>query len=214
MNNNFLNNKRERTKENKEILITLEKIGTNSFKYFYDTLQDRTKIKIPIFDEKINENNYFNYFEKENLKNSNENYLKEKKINSNIKIPVDKFQNNSLLYQQSQIMENKFPTPFVESKMISPTSEEIPLLQKYVEKNMKQPIIIPSCTQWFDFNGIHEIETKTLPEFFCGVFPGKTPEIYKEYRNYMINLYRENTNACLSSSSKKIIIFILYFLKI
>ena len=105
---------------------------------------------------------------------------------------------------QTPIIHQDHKIQINEIKPVSNLPEEIPLLQKYVEKNIKQQIIIPSCTQWFNFDGIHDIETKTLPEFFCGVFPGKTPEIYKEYRNYMINLYRENTNAYLSSSSKLI----------
>jgi len=201
MNNNLLNNKRERTKENKEIIITLEKINPNNFKYLSDTLQDRTKIKIPIFDEKSLEINNVQNQEKDNIK-IQENISKEKKLNTtNIKIPVEKIQNNNNI-QQTPISEFKASIPSIETKVIPLIPEEIPLLQKYVEKNMKQPIIVPSCTQWFNLDGIHEIETKTLPEFFCGVFPGKTPEIYKEYRNYIINLYRENTNSYLSSSSK------------
>lgn len=31
---------------------------------------------------------------------------------------------------------------------------------------LKQPYIIPSCSQWFDFESIHEIEYESLPEFF------------------------------------------------
>ena len=192
MNNKLLNNKRERTKENKEIIITLEKIGDNNFRYFSDSLQDRTKIKIPLIDEKIIETK--NGQAEKNFQN------KEKTSLTNIKIPAQILSNNvqtPIIHQDNKIQIN-------EIKPVSNLPEEIPLLQKYVEKNIKQQIIIPSCTQWFNFDGIHDIETKTLPEFFCGVFPGKTPEIYKEYRNYMINLYRENTNAYLSSSSKLI----------
>jgi len=198
MNNILLSNKRERTKENREIIITLEKIGSNNFKYFNDTLQDRTKIKIPIFDEKEIEQKNIQSYEKIVQ-------IKEKQNSINIKIPVQSLQNNIPI--SPLVLETKSINS--ENRLISSLPEEIPLLQKYVEKNIKQPIIIPTCTQWFSFDGINEIETKTLPEFFCGVFPGKTPEVYKEYRNYIINLFRENTNAYLSSSSNSIIDLIL-----
>ena len=63
-------------------------------------------------------------------------------------------------------------------------------------------LVLPSCTRWFSFSEIHEIEQNSLPEFFCGKFPGKTPEVYKDYRNYIINLYRENLNTYLTATSK------------
>lgn len=65
----------------------------------------------------------------------------------------------------------------------------------------KSPYVIPSCSQWFDFNTIHEIELESLPEFFCGKYPSKTPESYKEYRNFMIKLYRENPAGYLSATT-------------
>lgn len=196
MNNNILlSNKRERTKESKEqtkeIIITLERLAGNAnFKFICDTLQDRTKIKIPIFDEsKLSESKNGSIADKNSI-------TKEKQASTSIKIPVQNIQNTSV----SLVGESK-PNLAETNKIVPAQNEEIPLLQKYVEKNQKQPINIPSCTQWFSMDGIHDIETKTLPEFFCGVFPGKNPEVYKEYRNYIINLYRENTNAHLSSSS-------------
>eukprot|EP00252_Welwitschia_mirabilis_P006846 TRINITY_DN17754_c1_g1_i1.p1 TRINITY_DN17754_c1_g1~~TRINITY_DN17754_c1_g1_i1.p1 ORF type:complete len:585 (+),score=154.84 TRINITY_DN17754_c1_g1_i1:207-1961(+) len=51
---------------------------------------------------------------------------------------------------------------------------------------------IPSYTRWFTWNGIHDTERNALREFFDGSSPSKTPEIYKEYRDFMINKYREN----------------------
>lgn len=65
----------------------------------------------------------------------------------------------------------------------------------------KPPYIIPSCSQWFEFDSIHEIEQESLPEFFCGKYPSKTPESYKEYRNFMIKLYRENPTGYLSATT-------------
>lgn len=38
-------------------------------------------------------------------------------------------------------------------------------------------IIIPSYTAWFDYNAIHAIERRALPEFFNGKNKSKTPEM-------------------------------------
>jgi SWIRM domain len=38
---------------------------------------------------------------------------------------------------------------------------------------------------------IHSLEKTALPEYF-GNKISKTPEIYKRYRNYIIQLYRSN----------------------
>jgi SWI/SNF related-matrix-associated actin-dependent regulator of chromatin subfamily C len=62
--------------------------------------------------------------------------------------------------------------------------------------------MLPSVASWFDINQIHEIEKDALPEFFCARFPSKTPQVYKEYRNFIIKLYRENPFQYLSATSK------------
>jgi SWI/SNF related-matrix-associated actin-dependent regulator of chromatin subfamily C len=64
----------------------------------------------------------------------------------------------------------------------------------------KYPIIIPSCAHWFSMDEIHQMEKDTLPEFFMGK-PSKTPEIYKKYRNFIINLYRQNPRTYLNSTT-------------
>lgn len=43
-------------------------------------------------------------------------------------------------------------------------------------------IIVPSYSAWFDYNSVHEIEKRALPEFFNGRNKSKTPEIYVAYR--------------------------------
>ena len=53
------------------------------------------------------------------------------------------------------------------------------------------PLNMPSATEaWFNMEEIHQIEMDSLPEFFNGRYPSKNPQIYKEYRNFMILLYR------------------------
>jgi SWI/SNF related-matrix-associated actin-dependent regulator of chromatin subfamily C len=53
-------------------------------------------------------------------------------------------------------------------------------------------IILPSYTSWFDMNTIHSVEKKALVEFFNGRNRSKTPAVYKDYRDFMINTYRLN----------------------
>ncbi|KAJ8517931.1 hypothetical protein ONZ45_g4926 [Pleurotus djamor] len=51
-------------------------------------------------------------------------------------------------------------------------------------------IIIPSYSAWFDMSKIHNVEKRALPEFFNSRNRSKTPTIYKDYRDFMINTYR------------------------
>lgn len=53
-------------------------------------------------------------------------------------------------------------------------------------------VIIPSYAAWFDFAKIHDTEKKALPEFFNNRNRSKTPTVYKDYRDFMINTYRLN----------------------
>lgn len=53
-------------------------------------------------------------------------------------------------------------------------------------------IILPSYSTWFDMSKINNIERKALPEFFNNRNRSKTPAIYKDYRDFMINTYRLN----------------------
>lgn len=62
------------------------------------------------------------------------------------------------------------------------------------------PVVLPSCSQWFDTAQIHEIEKEGLPEFFIGK-ASKSPEIYKRYRNHIIFLYRQNIGNYLNATT-------------
>ena len=179
----MINNLNNREKQSKNIHITLGKKGDDYY-YISDTLMERSKIKIPITS--INKKDT-----KTILGASLETELKTEKITKN---------HNGINLSQNQTQENASASSRQNENIIK-DHEDIPVLTKIVENNLKQNIIIPSCSQWFKFDEIHEIEQKTLPEFFCGKFPGKTPEVYKDYRNYIINLYRENSNSYLTATS-------------
>lgn len=50
---------------------------------------------------------------------------------------------------------------------------------------------VPSCSSWFNFEEINEIERRALPEFFpVEVSKFKSPEVYREYRDFMIKTFR------------------------
>ena len=51
-------------------------------------------------------------------------------------------------------------------------------------------VIVPSYAAWFDMSTIHQIERRAIPEFFNSRNRSKTPTIYKDYRDFMINTYR------------------------
>lgn len=53
-------------------------------------------------------------------------------------------------------------------------------------------IVLPSYSTWFDMNSIHDIERKAMAEFFNTRNRSKTPAVYKDYRDFMINTYRLN----------------------
>lgn len=53
-------------------------------------------------------------------------------------------------------------------------------------------IILPSYSAWFDMHQVHHLERKALPEFFNSRNRSKTPAVYKDYRDFMINTYRLN----------------------
>ena len=65
-----------------------------------------------------------------------------------------------------------------------------------IEQN--HAIILPSYSAWFDMHEIHNIERKGLPEFFNHRNRSKTPAVYKDYRDFMVNTYRLNPSEYLT----------------
>lgn len=45
---------------------------------------------------------------------------------------------------------------------------------------------------WFRWDEIHDTEKRSLPEFFDGSAASRNPRVYKEYRDFIINRYRED----------------------
>ena len=59
-------------------------------------------------------------------------------------------------------------------------------------------VVLPSYSTWFDMRLIHKEERKSLPEFFNSRNRSKTPAVYKDYRDFMINTYRLNPSEYLT----------------
>ena len=59
-------------------------------------------------------------------------------------------------------------------------------------------IILPSYSTWFNMDNIHPNEKKALPEFFNSRNRSKTPAVYKDYRDFMVNTYRLNPQEYLT----------------
>jgi len=71
------------------------------------------------------------------------------------------------------------------------------IARKYLAEQT-QEVIIPSYSTWFTFSAINSVEKRSLPEFFNNRNRSKTPAIYKDYRNFMINTYRLNPSEYLT----------------
>ncbi|CAO3647457.1 unnamed protein product [Cunninghamella echinulata] len=70
--------------------------------------------------------------------------------------------------------------------------------RKYLLDQTKSVEIPPHTAAWFDINNIHNVERISLPEFFTGRNESKTPAIYQDYRDFMINTYRLNPKEYLA----------------
>lgn len=90
--------------------------------------------------------------------------------------------------------DTKDGTPAVEAAEVAPTitrtAAEQSARSHLIDQN--HAIILPSYSAWFDMHEIHNLERKALPEFFNNRNRSKTPAVYKDYRDFMVNTYRLN----------------------
>ena len=88
-------------------------------------------------------------------------------------------------------------TSAMEDIVTEPPKEDPSIVQARAEDQARtflvqqtHGIVIPSYAAWFDMTQTHPIERKSLPEFFNGRNRSKTPAVYKDWRDFMINCYR------------------------
>ncbi|XP_011023954.1 PREDICTED: SWI/SNF complex subunit SWI3A [Populus euphratica] len=85
------------------------------------------------------------------------------------------------------------------SKIMEPTAHSDPNLNPIRPNEPELDLYtIPSYSSWFSWHDIHETERVALREFFDGSSITRTPKIYKEYRDFIINKYREDPSRRLT----------------
>jgi SWI/SNF related-matrix-associated actin-dependent regulator of chromatin subfamily C len=94
--------------------------------------------------------------------------------------------------KSKHVGKNEVATPIAEDgnngELVAP-SPDVPSREVYR---------IPSHAAWFQWGKIHPLERRALSEFFDKRSAAKTPRIYKEYRDFIINKYRENPKQPLT----------------
>ncbi|KAL4441240.1 hypothetical protein ABPG77_011477 [Micractinium sp. CCAP 211/92] len=61
----------------------------------------------------------------------------------------------------------------------------------------QEPYLVPACAAWFRWDGIADVEEAHFKDFLAAD-PAANPERYREYRNAIINKYREDVSRELS----------------
>lgn len=93
--------------------------------------------------------------------------------------------------EDEEMAEAKDGTPAVDATpAVTKTAAEQSARAHLIDQN--HAIILPSYSAWFDMHEIHNLERKALPEFFNNRNRSKTPAVYKDYRDFMVNTYRLN----------------------
>lgn len=57
---------------------------------------------------------------------------------------------------------------------------------------------VPACAAWFSYQDTHSHEQRFVPEFFDGQSPDKTPGVYRDIHNKIVNQYREDSSRHLT----------------
>ena len=115
--------------------------------------------------------------------------------NNKIKISLNESSNHEQKNEESTTVIKKIIID--QAQDIIPKQNNPPV--NFVPK--LEPVKIPEVAKWFNLDDIHDIERASMPEFFNGKYPSKTPEIYKKYRNFIINLYRQSPNTYLTATT-------------
>ncbi|KAL7418750.1 SWI/SNF and RSC complex subunit Ssr2 [Cryptotrichosporon argae] len=89
-------------------------------------------------------------------------------------------------------------TPAPGADADQPSTAELHALATTYLAAQTHPLVIPSYSSWFSLSAIHAIERKSVPEFFTRRNRSKTPAVYKDYRDFMVNTYRLNPGEYLT----------------
>ena len=102
--------------------------------------------------------------------------------------------------EDEEMVDTNAPTPAADAPeapaLATKSAVEQSARSHLIEQN--HAIILPSYSAWFDMHDVHNIERKALPEFFNNRNRSKTPAVYKDYRDFMVNTYRLNPSEYLT----------------
>lgn len=83
--------------------------------------------------------------------------------------------NDSIDEQYVVLLQAEVPMPETATDDVDKKRDDMDADDTLTEQT--HHIIIPSYSAWFDYNGIHAIERRALPEFFNSKNKSKTPEM-------------------------------------
>ncbi|KAK1402640.1 SWI/SNF complex subunit SWI3D [Heracleum sosnowskyi] len=66
--------------------------------------------------------------------------------------------------------------------------------KKIMSRNVGDHVVPVHCG-WFSWTKIHTLEERSLPSFFSGKLENRTPELYMEIRNSIMNKFHANPNT-------------------
>lgn len=92
----------------------------------------------------------------------------------------------------------------VSEKVVSGDRSNVPISgADVVEALPPVTIRIPAHARWFRKDAIHDIEKRSLSEFFNSRGESKTPLVYKKYRDFMIDVWRQNPGTYLTATAAR-----------
>ncbi|CAN8062235.1 unnamed protein product [Agarophyton chilense] len=89
----------------------------------------------------------------------------------------------------------------ISEKMLTDEANLPPSAADLVESMPDVTIRMPAHSRWFRTDAIHDIEKRSLPEFFNNRTESKTPLVYKKYRDFMIDVWRQNPEKYLTATA-------------
>ncbi|KAI0565702.1 SWIRM domain containing protein [Gracilaria domingensis] len=89
----------------------------------------------------------------------------------------------------------------ISEKMLTEEANLPPSGADLIESLTNVTIRMPAHSRWFRTDAIHDIEKRNLPEFFNNRTESKTPLVYKKYRDFMIDVWRQSPEKYLTATA-------------
>lgn len=92
----------------------------------------------------------------------------------------------------------------VSEKMLSGPEANAPISEADLVGSVPTTVVrMPAHSRWFRTDAIHDIEKRSLPEFFDKRSQSKTPLVYKKYRDFMIDVWRQTPEKYLNATAAR-----------